>query len=207
MGTSKEMFEHGVRDAEQDDLNTFYYQHYYYYRQGYDQTRRKLRRLPVATTTQPTRPILPRMLVALAVLFGLIGGIYLLRGQAAVEPSRATGARSSSAALLYTQNPASPTRQPRTPTATAVPTLSPAAVLKVQGTATIVNLKGDVLRLRAKAGTKGAVVARLPEGTEVLIVEGPVDADGYSWWRVEAKGKSGWVAERSSSGVVWLQPK
>src|SRR5262249_55038274 len=159
---------------EQDDLNSFYYQHYYYYRQGYDQTRRKLRRLPVATTTQPTRPIVPRMLVALVVLFGLVGGIYLWRGQAGVEPSRATGARSSSAALLYTPNPASPTRQPRTPTATPVSTSTPAAVLKVQGLATVVNLKGNVLRLRAKASTKAAVVARLPEGTEVLIVEGPV---------------------------------
>jgi hypothetical protein len=32
----------------------------------------------------------------------------------------------------------------------------------------------------------------LADGTEVTIDEGPVEADGFQWWRVE--DRSGWVA-------------
>jgi hypothetical protein len=40
----------------------------------------------------------------------------------------------------------------------------------------------------------------------VRIREGPVEADGYTWWRIEGQSGAGWSAERSKEGVVWLQP-
>jgi hypothetical protein len=44
------------------------------------------------------------------------------------------------------------------------------------------------------------------EGERVRIREGPVEADGYIWWRIEGQSGAGWSAERSKEGVVWLQP-
>jgi uncharacterized protein YraI len=50
------------------------------------------------------------------------------------------------------------------------------------------------------------VVGRIPEGSTVTLREGPVEAEGYSWWRVEAEGVSGWVAAGSPEGVAFLEP-
>ena len=44
------------------------------------------------------------------------------------------------------------------------------------------------------------------EGEQVQIREGPMQADGYTWWRIESRAGIGWSAERSKEGVVWLQP-
>jgi hypothetical protein len=94
---------------------------------------------------------------------------------------------------------ARPTAAPR-PTVTA--TLPP--VLAVGGRARLVNLNGAPLRAREAPGLT-AVVGRIPEGSEVAISEGPVEADGYTWWRVEAEGVSGWVAASSPEGVTFLE--
>jgi hypothetical protein len=67
-----------------------------------------------------------------------------------------------------------------------------------------VNLSGAPLRAREAPGLT-AVVGRIPEGSEVSITEGPVEADGYTWWRVEADGIAGWVAASSPDGVSFLE--
>src|SRR5262245_25446872 len=136
MGSSNEMFERGVRDAEQDDLNPFYYQHYYYYRQGYDKARRRLRRDPIASGR--SRTISNRLLgtllaagliVALAfVVWGRTGGPVLLS---------TTDARSAELTARPTIL-ASPTRRPSTPTPEP-PTTTPLPSLQPQVVATIVN--------------------------------------------------------------------
>lgn len=59
-----------------------------------------------------------------------------------------------------------------------------------------VTRKGGLsLRLRAGAGTDQSIIARLPVGTQLKLLEGPSDASGRSWWRVRtAAGREGWVA-------------
>jgi hypothetical protein len=205
MGSSNEMFERGVHDAEQDDLNPFYYQHYYYYRKGYDKARRRLRREPIVSglALPGARNRLLGALLAVGLL--ALAGFFVWGRMGRAPLLNPTGARSASP-IVRPSSPASPTRIPRTPTpemptATALPALRPQVVV------TIVNLNGNPLRLRAGAGTTQRVVARLPEGSEVTLIEGPVEADGYTWWRVESERGSGWLAERSQEGVVWLQPK
>jgi hypothetical protein len=42
---------------------------------------------------------------------------------------------------------------------------------------------------------------------QVMIVDGPVVADNYTWWRVEGETGSGWSAERSQEGNLWLIPE
>ena len=43
-------------------------------------------------------------------------------------------------------------------------------------------------------------------GERVRILEGPVDADGFTWWKIEGASGTGWSAQQSKEGVVWLQP-
>jgi len=204
MSSSDEMFERGKRDAEQDELNPFYYQHYYHYRRGYDKARRSIRHAPPGASQPSAVGRLPLLGFGLLVLVALGALAYGAWGRGDTGLSRSAGVRA-------VESPAAsasiPTRIPRVPTDTPLPPTLPPPVLQIQGAAQVVNLSGGPLRLRAGAGVKQKVVGRLPEGTEVKLLEGPVEADGYTWWRVEAGESSGWVAERSQEGVVWLQPK
>jgi hypothetical protein len=206
MTSSSDMFERGVQDAERDDLNTFYYQHYYHYRRGYDKARRRLRREPAPGVKRSgifTR--LLGLLIAVAFLAG--GAIFLLNRNGADLLQVSEAGQATLVAIFPTSSPR-PTRQARTPTpelptATAVLT----GTLRPEAFATVGNLGGNPLRLRGGPSTKEQVVGRLPEGTLVQILEGPVEADGYTWWRVQTPKLSGWAAERSPEGVVWLVPK
>jgi uncharacterized protein YgiM (DUF1202 family) len=53
----------------------------------------------------------------------------------------------------------------------------------------------DWLNVRAEPGLGGAVVNVLPYGYVAFISDGPVSADGYTWYQVDAMGVTlGWVA-------------
>lgn len=51
--------------------------------------------------------------------------------------------------------------------------------------------------------TESEVLARLMKGTRVIILDGPVDADGFAWWRVRSSDLTGWVIEGEDSDI-WL---
>lgn len=186
------MYDRGVRDAVNDELNTFYYQHYYYYRKGYDDTRRQFRR----RQRRLTIPV--GMVIALLVL-GAAGALYWWSGR----PSAAPVAPLATSAPPLVPTPA-PTRAP-TPPPTVAATPAPTG-LAPGARARVTNLGGAALRARAAPGLSSPVTARIPEGREVTVLEGPVEADGYVWWRVEAAEGAGWVAERSPEGTVFLSP-
>lgn len=62
----------------------------------------------------------------------------------------------------------------------------------VAGDALVVNT--DALNLRADAALDAEVIAVLATGAAVSVVDGPISADGYSWYQVETDAGSGWVA-------------
>ena len=59
------------------------------------------------------------------------------------------------------------------------------------GDAIIVNT--DALNMRSDASASADVVSTLAEGTSASVVDGPVDADGYSWYQIDVDGTTGWV--------------
>lgn len=70
------------------------------------------------------------------------------------------------------------------------------AVLHVGGTAVIRTTEGDQLNMRSAAGTQFAIVEKLSDGAQVEVLEGPVSASDFTWWRVRApSGQAGWVVE------------
>ncbi|MCA9881460.1 MAG: SH3 domain-containing protein [Anaerolineae bacterium] len=59
--------------------------------------------------------------------------------------------------------------------------------------------------VRDTASTTGAVVGVLVPGTTFNVLEGPVCADGYVWFRVQNADVSGWTVEGDATGY-WLAP-
>lgn len=190
--SNSEMYDCGVRDAVNDELNPFYYQHYYYYRKGYDDTRRQLRR-------RQRRVSIPLGTVIALLVLGAAGAVYWWSARPSAAPV---------APLATGVPPLVPTPAPtRAPTLTPPPTVAAApAGLAPGARARVTNLGGATLRTRVAPGLSSRVTARIPEGREVTVLEGPVETDGYVWWRVEAAEGAGWVAERSPEGTVFLSP-
>ena len=67
--------------------------------------------------------------------------------------------------------------------------------LAVNCDAWVTRTGGLMLRLRAGAGTSEPILARLPVGIQMTLLEGPQAANGLNWWRVRTVGgREGWVA-------------
>lgn len=48
--------------------------------------------------------------------------------------------------------------------------------------------------MRSTPGIDGEVIARVAEGTLVVVIDGAAQADGYTWWRVRGDWGEGWCA-------------
>jgi hypothetical protein len=201
MVSSDEMYRQGVRDAEHDDLNLFYYQHYYYYRKGYDHARRS--RL---VSSGIGRHYLQRALLVIGIV-AIVGmlvsiGMPYFRSEGSSSPAEG--------AATVTDEPRTepePTATPVPPTPTPTPTPTPDPnTLHAGGMAEVVNVGSSVLRARAQPGTTHPVQVGFPQGAQVQVLDGPVDADGYVWWHIEGERGSGWSAEADQEGKVWLRP-
>lgn len=86
-----------------------------------------------------------------------------------------------------------------------LPSPTPAAGLS-RGVTAIVTNTDTCLNVRETASTKSPVRACLPDGTVVVVRDGPVAFEGYRWWFIEAATTSGWSAEAGLDGVRWLVP-
>lgn len=69
--------------------------------------------------------------------------------------------------------------------------IAPGAYVAVSGTG------GDGLRLRVEPGLSGTVAFLGLESEVFVVVDGPVEADGYTWWELnaaftEGPGRGGW---------------
>ncbi|MFV9506836.1 MAG: SH3 domain-containing protein [Oscillochloridaceae bacterium umkhey_bin13] len=194
MPSNSEMYERGALDAEHDELNPFYYQHYYYYRMGYDQTRRRVR--------AGGRRRAPLLMIGLLLVLGLGSLSWWLWARPTTTAAPAT------VVDLPTPEPTlpTPTLRPTPRPAIVVPTAIPVPSLAPGAAALVANLNGAPLRARSRPGLTSPVVARIPEGSQVTLLEGPTSADGYTWWRVETPAATGWVAEGSPEGIRFLLP-
>ncbi len=109
------------------------------------------------------------------------------------------------------------------PTPTVLPTLTPVPAtptpilptdtprpaptrLEIGVLARVTPPQGYKLKVRAAAGVSGQLLGELDADTQVKIVEGPREADGLRWWKVDnGQGLVGWSAE-GSGGETYLAP-
>jgi hypothetical protein len=197
---TEEMYQRGVADAERGELHPFYYQHYYHYRRGYDHARRRAR---APALDWGGRSRWGRLALTLLVLIAAGGGAFVvLRARSQPNAAASTPAIAQATRIAVT---ATVVRTPLFPTIT--PSAAPRPlVLRIDGAAQIANTEGRPLRGRQKPSLSSPPQVGFKEGERVRIREGPVEADGYTWWRLEGPSGAGWSAERSKEGVVWLQP-
>lgn len=92
--------------------------------------------------------------------------------------------------------------------ASALPT--PAGPQTFQAGDTAMNINDGAVNLRKTPGFQNKPasdrIALVPQGDRLLIVGGPVEADGLVWWNVEWQGQNGWMAETRASGGRILAP-
>jgi hypothetical protein len=63
----------------------------------------------------------------------------------------------------------------------------------------------NAMRSAPGTGSNSTVLGNIPSGTIFSVLEGPVCASGYNWWKVNASGFVGWTAE-GQNGQYWLDP-
>jgi Tol biopolymer transport system component len=73
------------------------------------------------------------------------------------------------------------------------------------GDSYIITLKGANLNLRDLPSLSGEILKKLQPGDEIILVDGPQNSDGYTWWKVRLVTDSteGWVVEVKD----WYAPK
>lgn len=99
------------------------------------------------------------------------------------------------AAATQTPQPL-PTAMVASPTPTSLFFL-PDGVMGVGAYVKVTGTNGAGLRMRAEPGLSGTVNFTALDAEVFLVVDGPVEADGYTWWYLEApydQTRSGWSA-------------
>ncbi|MCB0107520.1 MAG: SH3 domain-containing protein [Caldilineaceae bacterium] len=128
-----------------------------------------------------------------------------------VEPFTTSDATAENGAtppelVVNTPVPLVPTATPApVPTATFTATPQPGTALRAGEPARVTAPAG--LNMRTSPSSGGSLVLQLGTGQLVTVVEGPTQAENFTWWRVDdGQGNSGWVAEGDNE-TVWLSPQ
>ena len=132
----------------------------------------------------------------------------------------APSAPSPSAPAVESPAPSLPSSDPAEPGATPIPAKpvkTPAPALPVIARDSIATVVTDDLRVRSRPGVSDdseLLEPLLDRGREVLVVDGPVEASGYTWYLVAPLGHLadqdlpvGWVAVADKDGEPWVQAR
>lgn len=97
-----------------------------------------------------------------------------------------------------------PTETPPQASPTAIPTITPKPTpnlavppeeITVGYYAEVANTDGIGVSLRGGPSTNNSRLFTVPEGTILLVIDGPREADTFIWWQVQLDdGSEGWVA-------------
>lgn len=153
--------------------------------------RNVLDRLPKLRERYAVLQRIPLVTVVIIVVLCILG--------ASVTAIVATLPRQSSPVVEQTTTASSLTEtQPSSPQQTVPPLpIQPTSDgLAVGQFAFVRNDVESGLALREQPGTAADVPVQvyLKAGTQVLVVDGPVELDGYTWWLVRAANQQGWCA-------------
>ncbi len=125
-----------------------------------------------------------------AMLFCALGGRAMLQAR----PGTA-------AVVITTPTLPPPTRTPQpTPTMTSTPKPTPSptpGVMAIGAFVQVTSAGPQGLSFRKEPSLQGERIKDLPEGTVLRVVDGPQQADGIKWWKLQAKDNAndvGWAA-------------
>ena len=109
--------------------------------------------------------------------------------------------------ILMGQNPPS-SLDLQGPTLPAVQFTAVPVTLEIGKLAIVSGVDGDELNIRDRPGVQGTnIVSRVAEGMILTVVDGPQQADGFTWWQVQSADQTikGWAVSNflqvASEGV------
>ncbi|MBG0784040.1 MAG: hypothetical protein H0S79_02950 [Anaerolineaceae bacterium] len=137
------------------------------------------------------------LLTTLILLAGLIlaGLAALFLGRSKEPPAEVTPVLTMISAPTLTPEPTQPPSTP-TPSEPTVVVL-PEGVIGVGIYVQVSGTDGAGLRMRSEPGLSGTVNFTALDAEAFLVIDGPVEADGYTWWHLEApydQTRNGWSA-------------
>ena len=138
-------------------------------------------------------PLWPLVVIVLLILVVFIS----LWNPFAPSPAPTVGTTPTVTRTLPTL-PSLPTATP-TPRPTPIPTIP--TEITVGGYVKVIGAEADQLSYRSGPGLNYARLDFVKDGTILKVLEGPQEADGYTWWRLQdEEGFIGWAADK------WLKP-
>ncbi|MGC4191626.1 MAG: SH3 domain-containing protein [Thermomicrobiales bacterium] len=120
-----------------------------------------------------------------------VPGVVVTQTEQANVPTATTAV----IATVAPTQPPSPTEPPAEPTATTATEnqATPPSTGQIEIGGTVTTNDADI-NMRLDATTSGEIVTTLAQGESLTVIDGPVEADGHTWWQVEdGSGNSGWV--------------
>ena len=161
-------------------------------------------KLPVIGSAPPRLYILVGVVAVLVLMMVVLIGVLvarngptLLSGLTSTRTPTPTATRPATATLsaTATRPPTTPTQPPTPAPPTPKPRPAPTALAK-EVLAKVTPPQDVKLKVREQASTAGKVLGELERDVEVAIVDGPTEANGITWWKVDdRKGLVGWSAE------------
>jgi hypothetical protein len=131
----------------------------------------------------------------LVVMMVILVVIILFLGRKPAQTSAILPQVTKIAAPTLTPKPLESTGIP-SPTATSIFFL-PEGVIGIGGYVQVIGTGGAGLRMRAIPGLDGDIQFTALDSEVFLVIDGPVEADGYQWWHLEApydQTRNGWSA-------------
>lgn len=172
--------------------------------------------LTTSSSSQAKRQLRLRLLFAAALIWGaptLACGSFASRptptptplteaADSTVEPTGPSGGPVAQQTPILPVETDTPTPEP---TATFTPTPIPGTALSAGQPARVVAPNG--VNMRTEPSTAATLVRYLPSRLKVTVIEGPIDAEGYRWWRLDdGEGNVGWSVENDGT-VDLLSPQ
>lgn len=130
----------------------------------------------------------------------IYGGIVQVRPEA----------QSATQTAVLSPSPSATMRPSRTPQPTSTPQPTQAGCPNVLPSRLVLGQMGQVTPglpnvIRSQPSTASDRIGQIPAGGEFDVLDGPVCAQGYAWWRVLYNTITGWTAEGDQYGY-WLEP-
>ena len=141
--------------------------------------------------------------VLLTTKSGVVAGLFATKTPTATRTRAATP--TSPFPPTFTPTRALPTATATLAPPTNTPRPAPVAMAK-DVLAKVTPPEGIKLKVRDSASTAGKLLGELDKDVQVSVVDGPTDANGITWWKVDnGQGLVGWSAE-GVGGVKYLVP-
>ena len=124
-----------------------------------------------------------------------------------VNPDAATPAVATPLPQLPTDTPVPQAAAPITATAApAAPAAPPAGNVLAPGAPARVTAPAG-LNYREAPSSQAALIGQFGTGVLVTVLEGPVNADNFIWWKIDdGQGNAGWAAE-GDGDTEWISPR